>query len=585
MRSRRILPGLRLIAAMACIKLVIGVCDSRAQDLQQIDLKKPVKLSGNLSFSMESYSVNGIPARRQPFTWTLSGAPTVTVLGVSMPFQLLLGNFENRFYQPFNQFGVSPRYKWLTVHAGYRNVNFQPYTLAGYRMLGGGVEINTAYKPDGPRTGLRFGFMYGRLNRSTALDSAQFANPLAFRPLPSYTRMAYAVKLGVGHDQGYFDVSYLYGWDVEGSLTRAQRDSVAPQRNTAMGLSWRKDLYRKNKRRLFWKADLGLSAYTLDDRQPTQDVSGESNVVQDVVGGWLGAKISTQYLSAGETSLNYEGAGGGMGVSYKRVDPDYRSMGAYFFQNDIEQFTMTPHLRLDSGRVSINTSFGLQRDNLFGQRTVTSERLIGNVNLNWNPTRTFGVNASWSNFGVTQNPTRVSPDAELFKQVSNSYTLVPYFNKVGEKIVRTIQFVGVYQRLNSPVSTINAPADQHTLVGAFVYSRTWVARGLSTTGSLNYNNTVLPQGDVGSLGGGVGVGFPVLKRKLQVGVNGMYNRNHFNGAENGFTLSGLLDLGIALHKKGRLSLQGILMRNEAADETVFRSFEEVITRVTYGLNF
>jgi hypothetical protein len=118
-----------------------------------------------------------------------------------------------------------------------------------------------------------------------------------------------------------------------------------------------------------------------------------------------------------------------------------------------------------------------------------------------------------------------------------------------------------------------------------VYSRTWVARGLTTTGSLNYNNTVLPQGDVGSLGGGVGVGFPVLKRKLQIGVNGMYNRNHFNGEENGFTVSGVADLSFAVHKKGRLSLQGILMRNEAADETVFRSFEEVITRVTYGLNF
>lgn len=576
---------IHLLRSFLILTIVLLVRPGFAQDIEQIDLKKPVSLRGNLSFSFESYSVKGIDPRRQPFTWTLSGAPTLTVLGVQMPFQLLLGNFENRFYQPFNQYGISPRYKWLTVHAGYRNINFQPYTLAGYRMLGGGVEISTAYKADGPRTGLRFGFMYGRLNRSTALDSAQFANPLAFRPLPSYTRMAYAAKIGVGNDQGYFDVSYLYGWDVESSLNTAQRDSVAPQRNTAVGFSWRKDLYRKDMRRLFWKTDFGMSAYTLDDRQPGRDITGEPNIVQNLVGGWLDAKISTQFLSAGETSLNYQAKGGGVGLSYKRVDPEYRSMGAYFFQNDIEQFTVTPHLRLDSGRVAINTSFGLQRDNLLGQRTVTSERIIGNVSLNWNPSRTFGVNASWSNFGVTQNPTRVSPDAELFKQVSNSYTLVPYFNKVGEKIVRTIQLVGVYQKLNSPVSTINAPADQHTLVGAFVYSRTWVARALTTTGSLNYNNTVLPQGDVGSLGAGVGLGFPVLKRKLQVGVNGMYNRNHFNGEENGFTLSGMVDLGIAVHKKGRLSLQGILMRNEATDETVFRSFEEVITRVTYGLNF
>ncbi len=578
----------RTIPFLPALLLLLGLTmagTAPAQDIEKIDLKKPITFSGNLNFSIESYAVNGIAPRRQPFTWTLSGAPTLTVLGVQMPFQVLLGNFENRFYQPFNQYGISPRYKWLTVHAGYRNINFQPYTLAGYRMLGGGVEINTAYKADGPKTGLRFGFMYGRLNRGTALDSAQFANPLAYRPMASYDRMAYALKLGVGHNEGYFDISYLQGWDVVGSLNAAQRDSVPPQRNTAVGLSWRKDLYRKDKRRLFWKTDIGLSAYTLDDRQPAYDVSGESTIVQDVVGGWLGSKISTQYLTAGETSLNYEGATAGIGLAYKRVDPEYRSMGAYFFQNDMEQITVTPHMRLDSGRVAITTSFGMQRDNLAGLRLVTSERLIGQVNVNWRPTRTFGVNANWANFGVTQNPTRVAPDAELFKQVSNSWTLVPYINRISDRFVRTIQLVAVYQHLNSPVSTINAVADQRTMVGALVYSHTWVKRAITTTGTLNYNNTVLPQGDVGSLGGGVGFGFPLFKRKLQLGLNGMYNRNHFNGVENGHTMSGVVDLGIAIHKKGRLSLQGMFMRNEAADETVFRSFEEMITRVTYGLNF
>jgi hypothetical protein len=471
------------------------------------------------------------------------------------------------------------------VHAGYRNVNFSPYTLAGHRMLGGGVEINTAYKNEPGRSGLRFGLMYGRLNRGAALDSAQFANPLAYRPQPSYDRMAYAVKLGVGNNEGYFDATYLYGWDEERSLNAAQRDSVAPQRNTALGISWKKDLYRKEKRRLFWKSDIGLSAYTLDDRQPSVVGEEDPGIVRDVLGGWLDARISTQFLSAGETSLTYQAKGGGIGIAYKRVDPEYRSMGAYFFQNDVEQYTITPSLRLDSGRVSMNGSFGLQRDNLFKQRLVTSERVIGNVSVNWNPSQSFGVNASWSNFGVTQNPTRVSPDAELFKQVSNSWTLVPYMNRINDRRARTVQLVAVYQRLNSPVSSINAVPDQHTLVGALVHSYTWVKRGITTTASLNYNNTVLAQGDVGSLGGGAGLGFPLLKRKLQLGFNGMYNRNHFNGEENGYTISAVGDIGVQVHKKGRLGLQATLMRNVAADETVFRSFEEFITRLTYGLNF
>lgn len=576
---------MRTAPLLAVLLVLLPGTAAHAQDLEQVDLKKPITLSGSLSLSLETYSMDGMAARRQPFTWTIAGAPTLTVLGVQMPFQVLVGNFENRFYQPFNQYGISPRYKWLTVHAGYRNVNFSPYTLAGHRLLGGGVEINTAYREGGRGTGLRMGVMYGRLNRSTALDSAQFANPLAFRPMPSFTRMAYAAKVGIGNAENYFDVSYLYGWDVESSLTATQRDSVPAQRNTAVGLSWRRDLFRKEKRRLYWKVDVGGSVYTLDDRKADMDVSAQSAFTQDLLTGLLGARISTQFLTAGETSLNYQAPKGGIGVAYKRVDPEYRSMGAYFFQNDIEQLTLTPHIRLDSGRVSITANVGMQRDNLLGQRLVTSERLIGNMNVNWMPTQRFGVNAAWSNFGVTQNPTRVSPESELFKQVSNSFTLVPHLTRITGRSVRNIQLVAVYQSLNSPVRTINAVPDQQTLVGAFVYSHTWTSRAITANVSLNANNTALAQGDVGSLGAGAGIGVPVLKRKVQVGLNGMFNRNHFNGMENGYTVYTMADISVAVHRKGRLSLQGIYLHNAAQDETVFRSFDEVTTRITYGLHF
>ena len=87
---------------LACRTILFGVLllpfAVGAQDIEQVDLKRPVRLSGNISFSMENYSVNGIEARRQPFTWTLNGAPTLTVLGVQMPFQFLFGNFNYERY-------------------------------------------------------------------------------------------------------------------------------------------------------------------------------------------------------------------------------------------------------------------------------------------------------------------------------------------------------------------------------------------------------------------------------------------------------------------------------------------------------
>src|SRR5690606_30327853 len=137
-------------------------------------------------------------------------------------------------------------------HMGYRNVQFSPYTLAGHRMLGGGLEL----KPGK----LRFGFMYGRLNRATVVDSILSTSLLATYPKPTYTRMAYATKLGYGTDRSHFDLSFLRGWDDKTSLNPDLRDSTAAAENTALGLGWRIALGKN----LSLQSDLGVSLYTND---------------------------------------------------------------------------------------------------------------------------------------------------------------------------------------------------------------------------------------------------------------------------------------------------------------------------------
>jgi hypothetical protein len=266
---------------------------SLAQDIEQIDLKKPIRLSGSINLQLEHYSASGLENRKQPFSWMITGAPVLTILGVQMPFSFLFSNFENRYYQPFNQYGISPKYKWLTVHAGYRNIQFSPYTLAGYRMLGGGIELN-------PK-GFRFGFMYGRLNRSAAIDSAQFANPLAFRTPPAYTRMAYAVKVGVGTDKNYFDVSYLKGWDKEKSLEQKFRDSLAPADNHVLGLGWKLTFLKH----FTWQTDVGLSHYTNDIYADRIVLDSTDNKILRQLTDFFNTRISSQLLTAGETKVSY----------------------------------------------------------------------------------------------------------------------------------------------------------------------------------------------------------------------------------------------------------------------------------------
>jgi hypothetical protein len=568
MNKRRIFLHLLylLFAAQVC------TVPASAQDLDNLDLKRPFKFSGNIGLQLESYTASGISNRKQPFTWVLSGSPMVEILGVQLPFSFLFSNFENKYFQPFNQFGLSPTYKWITLHLGYRNVQFSPFTLAGHRMLGAGVELRPGR--------FRFGFMYGRLNKGISPDSLSHSDSSLYPSPATYTRMAYAVKIGVGSEKSYFDISYLKGWDQTESVDARYRDSVPAQENNVIGLSWQITLFKK----LVWKTDAGLSIYTNDISSPVLMDSTAPETARKV-SSLFTLRTSTQYLLAGETRIGWRDRDFGVDLVYRRIDPDYKSMGAYFFQADLQQYTVTPYLKLYQGKLLLNGSVGIQNDNLYGMKLATAKRFIGNFNINYNPSQTFGLNANYSNYGITQNPVRVTPEVAVFKQVSQNFTIVPYVNLVTDRNVKSLTLAASYQLLNA-VSTTLASPDQNTILGTLTYVHTINSSGLNGNASLTYNNTTITgQGQIGSYGAGVGAGIPIFKNKTTINLNGQYSTNFFNSTANGYTINADAGCTVPLYKKHSLQLAASYLNNMSKDESFVQTFSEYIFRINYNFRF
>jgi hypothetical protein len=251
---------------------------SKSQDLEQIGKEKPVKFSGGLTVLGNFYQVSGIEPRSKPFLWSINGSPTITVLGVSFPFYFNIGAQNRSFSQPFNQFGVSPRYKWLTTHIGYRSLNFSNYTLSGIVMLGGGLEIRTKK--------FRFGAIAGRINKAVREDTTQSF----IAPQPAYKRMGFSAKIGVGTESNYFDLIVLKAKDEGASYVDAPL-RLKPAENVVLGVN--------SKLLLFKHINLGFevagSAYTrnnLLDSINFNDVPKELRTIMKI-------NISTQLLFAG----------------------------------------------------------------------------------------------------------------------------------------------------------------------------------------------------------------------------------------------------------------------------------------------
>ena len=146
------------------ILLILIMNQSIAQDLTNIKDLKPFSIEGNIGLNSSYYNNFGtIPNRQTPFGFGINANATISLYGISMPFSFnWYSNEKAGFNQPFNQFGISPTYKWLTLHLGYRNVSFSEYTLNGYTFLGVGLEARPGK--------FRFGASYGKFNQNSEYD-------------------------------------------------------------------------------------------------------------------------------------------------------------------------------------------------------------------------------------------------------------------------------------------------------------------------------------------------------------------------------------------------------------------------------
>ena len=148
-----------------------------AQDLEKIDTQDPIKLSGSFTAGFKYYGASGIASRYDPMILSTAGFLNVNAYGIDMPISFLLSSQNSEIRQPFNRFGITPKYKWVKAHIGYSTMSFSPLTFGGNSILGLGVELT-------PKN-FRFSTVYGRLRKAVSND---FSNSFT---IPTYKRMGF----------------------------------------------------------------------------------------------------------------------------------------------------------------------------------------------------------------------------------------------------------------------------------------------------------------------------------------------------------------------------------------------------------
>jgi hypothetical protein len=469
--------------------IVLATIEGHAQNLEEISLKKGAKITGSFNMNTVGYTAWGIPQRRDPFNWFLTGNLNFTLFGYAAPFSFSYSNANSSFSQPFNQFKFAPQYKWIKTYVGNTSMTFSPYTLAGHMFFGGGVELTPAK--------WRIALMYGRLNKAVPFDlsdSLQY-NKAAFE------RIGYGLKVGYESNGEAITFNIFSAKDDPYSIPFViSENKITPKQNIAMGLALRKKLSSK----IFVNLEYSVSVLNTNTLGNTERDTVSLKATHNLLQGLLPENSTTRSFDAFSGGIGYQGKQYSVQLKYERIAPEYQTLGAYYFNNDMRNITVVTNMRLLNNKITLGTNIGVQENNLDRSRTATTSRTVGAATIQYAPTEKWSISGNYSNFlSYTKNRSLADPfyknnlDTLNFYQVSQT-TSATIIKSLGTKEKPQSLMVTVsYQRADNKAASekdaqlsdflngntsysYSIPAHQLTLaIAANMYSNN--AAGVNTT--------------------------------------------------------------------------------------------------------
>jgi len=543
--------------------------------------KRPFKFTGGISANQVFYGANGIDNRRSPYTYYLSGNLNVSFYGWNFPFTFSFSDQEAQYqtppFQSYDRYGVTPYYKWIKLYAGYSNMTFSPYTFNGYTFLGGGAELTPGI--------FNISVFYGRLNEAMEEDTLENITPV-------YRRMGYGFKFGVKKEGDYVDIMLFKAEDDVNSLQSVSEESeVKPGENLVVGIKGGKTFLKKIK----LEAEYASTAITRDIRSEKQ--TDDVPFVFSNIKGLFTPRVSSEFYDAFKTSLNYSGGSYGLGAAYERIDPGYETMGAYYFNNDLEKITVNANTSLLQKKMQLAVNVGFERNNLDDDKLSTMKKTVGSINANYSPSPKWNFAATYSNFTSFTNIrsefediNNVNPiqllDTLNFTQLTQSTSAnVSYL--IGDPAnAERKQFLNLNAsaQLAANEQQGNPNSGSSFYNGNISYTISLVPKNMSITAALTGNYTEMPNAYTAMMGPMASVSKLFFEKTLRTTASIAWNQAYVNEELTSSIINFRINTSYNLKKKHSFNLSLVaLNKSETAESRP--NFTEFTATLGYSYSF
>lgn len=502
-----------------CIVFVCFICrKGYAQDIDLENFYKPnFKVTGNVNANMMYYTSN-MQNSREPFTYLLSGNLNISAFNFSVPlFYSISNQGDNLGYTApfdFNRLSILPKYKWVKAYIGNVSMTFSPYTLSGFPFKGVGLELT-------PQSPFKISLMGGQLLKAVEADEA-------LGGIPVYQRFGYGAK--IGYEQPQYKIGWIgfYAKDNVNSLNVTTDKGVTPKENFVNSLIFSTSLIKN----LNFNVEYALSVLTDDSRSKT--ISGGN--FRDKL---FFSKESTSFMNAVNVNFDYTIQKSIVGLTYERIDPYYNTLGALYFNNDLENIALRFSRAFYQDKIMISASLGYQRDDLAKAKKQDTKRVVGSINLNYRVTDQLNITGSYSNFStytnkkldqfeLINNPNVVQSDTLDYRQLSQNANVNTAYS-FGKKRNQNLNFnYSIAGQANEQGGVIRRGQASTVQNYNLAHSVNFIGTKIALNSSLNYTVNEVAQNNNSSVGASVGASKKIFKDKLNTNFGILYNNSQGN---------------------------------------------------------
>ncbi len=541
----------------------------QSQDLEKFDKSTPIALSGSLTAGASTFNSINRESNRSPFGCFLSANVNIAMFGFDVPISLMYRDNQTSLSNPFNRFTVAPTYKWISLRFGNASMNFHPYVLSGQIIKGVGAELTPGK--------WYLGGVVGRIENPLAqLDTLNGVAEL----VPYFDRKAEAIKLGYNGNKFKMLLTAFRAQDDMASLNPIElKDTqLNPEANFSLGLEFRVSPFKF----MSIYAKPAASAHTANLNNLELFSSEELNEINDQYGSIIPINFSSRLQFAGDAGVEFRIGRFSLGSKYQRVDPYYKSLGTFYFNEDYENYLITLRGSLFKSKLIINSQFGVQQNNLNNLREVTNSRNVANVNLTIRPTKAFTTNMTYSNFQTDRAPGLSAVNDTLrITRTSQGYGITPRLVFGSKEKQSSLTISANYQQLEdflNEVQTENT-IDNYNLNANYDYrvKDNGLLLGIGFIG----NRNIIGSNESERLGGRLRIGKAFAQKKLRLSLNSSYTLNTLNGESNGASLSNNISLVFKPTKKFSASIR-LNNLNRIGTDTPYQELRSTL-RLSYLL--